>query len=242
MPREAPQLTRKYLPRPHHRHPPQRHQQGELSGSIMILANFQLLPPVSPSLNLAKPSGGTSWQDISWTGSTWTKINQARPPSFHNKTKKEVEKNDTRLTRTATTFNEDSSKNGGDQKDQCKLGRGQQNKKTQDVQDQYSLNPSSWSVTLPLQSTSVTKLVTWSLQLRQPGDQRLLIGFLIDRPCALLIDQEIRFFVHLPAQIHGGGGKHSSWWRPLLNYLLLNSNTNCHRPMRNYDKDCRLFE
>merc|ERR1712080_389185 len=71
------------------------------------------------------------------------RFNQARPPSFHNKTKKELEKNDTRLTRTATTFNEDSSKDGGDRKDQCKLGRGQQNKKTQDVQNQYSLNPSS---------------------------------------------------------------------------------------------------
>ena len=126
------------------------------------LHKLPLLDPISPSLNLAKPSGGTSWQDICWTGSTWTKISLARPPSFqiHNKTKKEVEKHDTRLTRTATTFNEDSSKDGGDQKDQCKLGRGQQNKKTQDVQNQYSLNPSSWSVTLPLQSTSVTKLVT----------------------------------------------------------------------------------
>merc|ERR1712107_401585 len=60
----------------------------------------------------------------------------------HNK-KKEVEKNDSILTRTATTFNEDSSKDRGDQKDQCKLGRGQQNKKTQDVQNQYSLNLSS---------------------------------------------------------------------------------------------------
>ena len=208
----------------------------------MILASFPLLHPTSSSLNLAKPSGGTSWQDISWTGSTWTKINQARPPSFHNKTKKEVEKNDSRLTRTATTFNEDSSKDGGDQKDQCKLGRGQQNKKTQDVQNQYSLNPSSWSVTLPLQSTSVTKLVTWSLQLRQPGDQRLLIGSLFDRPCALLIDQEIRFFSSFV-------GANPQWWRTALllvaasfNYLLLNSNTNYHRPMRNYDKDCRLFE
>merc|ERR1712223_1891797 len=77
---------------------------------------------------------------------------------------------------------------------------------------------------------------------QQPGDQRLLIGSLFDRPSALLIDQEIRFFVHLPAQIHGGGGKHSSSWRPLFNYLLLNSNTDYHRPMRKYDKVCRLFE
>merc|ERR1711936_232263 len=64
------------------------------------------------------------------------------PPS-KSTTRQRRKKNDARLTRTATTFNEDSSKDGGDQKDQCKLGRGQQNKKTQDVQNQYSLNPPS---------------------------------------------------------------------------------------------------